>query len=166
MELLLVRHGLAGKADPAQWPDDDLRPLTAKGRKAFKQAARGLRRQGPAPIRILTSPVLRARETAALLAKAFGLEPSAVVIIPELHHERLPGRALPALAEKKLPRAFALVGHEPWLGEFLSLLIAGNETAQIGFAKGGAALVSAPSLAKGQATLAWLLTQDQLAALA
>jgi len=73
MDLLLVRHGLAGKADPSLWPDDDLRPLTAKGRKAFKAAAKGLKRAGPLPSLILASPALRTRETAALLAKALGL---------------------------------------------------------------------------------------------
>ena len=81
-----------------------------------------------------------------------------------------PDKALARLSRLGLPRRIALVGHEPWLGEFLSLLIAegpeGKARAHIEFAKGGAALVDAPKLAKGQGRLLWLMTQDQLSALA
>jgi phosphohistidine phosphatase len=168
MDLLLVRHGLAGKPDPEAWPDDDRRPLTAKGRKAFKAAAEGLRAQGPEPALILTSPAMRTRETAELLAKAFGLKGRAVRPWEALHHARAPESALAALARQKLPPAAALVGHEPWLGAFLSLLLAGETGLGLEFAKGGAARVEIPgggTRARGRGRLIWLLTQDQLAAM-
>jgi phosphohistidine phosphatase len=169
MNLLLVRHGLAGKADPACWPDDDKRPLTEKGRKTFKAAAKGLRAQGTKPALILASPALRTRQTAAFLAKALGLEDGAVRNWDALHHSRSPAMALAGLERQGLPESAALVGHEPWLGEFLSLLIAGETGAGLKFAKGGAARVEIPDggkRAKGRGRLVWLLTQDQLAALA
>lgn len=169
MDLLLVRHGLAGKADPGTWPDDDERPLTEKGRKAFRAAAKGLRSQGPKPTLILASPALRARQTASILAKAFGLGDGAVRNWDALHHARDPEAALAGLGRLRLPRSAALVGHEPWLGEFLSLLIAGAAGAGLPFAKGGAARVEIPDggkRAKGRGRLRWLLTQDQSAALA
>ena len=169
MDLLLVRHGLAGKADAEIWPDDDARPLTSKGRKAFQAAARGLKSLGPRPSLILTSPALRTRETAAILAQALGLRGRAVRAWDALHHARPPGRAVAALARQDLPATAALVGHEPWLGEFLSLVIAGEAGAGLRFAKGGAARVEIPdggARARGRGRLHWLMTQDQLAALA
>jgi phosphohistidine phosphatase len=167
IRILLVRHGLAGKADPKAHPDDDTRPLTAKGRKAFKKAARGLRAQSVAPALILTSPALRARQTAELLADGLGLKEKAIRAMPELHHSVPPAKALARLARMRLPRALALVGHEPWLGEFLSLLIAGGaDTARAELDKGGAGLVHADSPAKRGGVLVWLLTQEQLASLA
>jgi phosphohistidine phosphatase len=167
MDLLLVRHGLAGKADPLVWPDDDLRPLTPKGRKAFKAAAKGLKREGPLPSLILASPALRTRETAAILAKALGLGGRALKDWDALHHGGTPQRALSLLARQRLPKSAALVGHEPWLGEFLSLLICGRPDAGLGLEKGGAAWVQIAEggKAKGRGRLHWLLTQDQLAAL-
>lgn len=170
IHILLVRHGLAGKSDPAAWPDDDLRPLTAKGRKAFKQAARGLRSQAPDPSRIYTSPAVRALQTAELLADGLRLGKKAIRIVPELHHGVAPAKALETLAEMghaRPPRSVALVGHEPWLGEFLSLLIAGGaKYASASLDKGGVCLVEAESMDRGKGVLRWLLTQDQLRDLA
>lgn len=166
MHILLVRHGLAGKADPEAWPDDDMRPLTDKGRKAFKRAAKGLRAQDINPCLILSSPARRTRETADLLAKSMG--EGKVRNFPEAHHSRSPAHALKALLDMRLPNAAVVVGHEPWLGEFLGLLIAGARATAPEFAKGGAALVRFPAgrPAFGKGVLVWLLTQDQLAALA
>jgi phosphohistidine phosphatase len=165
--ILLGRHGSAGTADPEAWPDDDLRPLTAKGRKAFKRAAKGLRAQRLEPGLILTSPALRTRRTAELLAEGLHAKAAAVRAVPELHHAVSPAKALDALSRMRLPASLALVGHEPWLGEFLSLLIAGDpKRARAEIGKGGACLVEAEALARGKGNLLWLLTQDQLRSLA
>jgi phosphohistidine phosphatase len=161
MKILLVRHGLAGTANPKAWPDDDLRPLTVKGGKQFGKAALGLRALGLKPMRILTSPAERTRQTAELKLKT-----DSMLAAPELHHGTPPGKAMARLSRMRLPRSIALVGHQPWLGEFLSLLIDGSESARIGLDKGGACLVEADALGKGKGVLVWLMTQDQLAALA
>ncbi len=116
--------------------------------------------------KILASPAERARGTAALLARALGLAEKGILIVPELHHEVDPAKGLGKLSRLGLPRRIALVGHEPWLGEFLSLLIGGDARSRIEFSKGGACLVDAPKLAKGQGRLLWLMTQGQLSALA
>ena len=166
MDLMLVRHGLAGKADASVWPDDDARPLTSKGRKSFQAAAKGIRRKGPLPTLILTSPALRTRETAVILAKVLRLGGRALKDWDALHHEQDPEKALALLGRQKLPKTAALVGHEPWLGEFLSLLLCGRKGAGLGLDKGGAALVEiSAGAAKGRGRLHWLMTQDQLAAL-
>ena len=166
MKILIVRHGQAGKPDAKIHPDDDLRPLTSKGRKAFKRAAKGLHSLGPKPGKILTSPAERTRQTAELLARGAKLDERRILKAEELHHEAAPAKALIALSRKRLPGAIALVGHEPWLGRFLSLLVAGNENVRFELDKGGACLVESPSLTKGKGRLVWLMTQEQLAALA
>ncbi len=167
IRILLVRHGLAGKADAKAYPDDDLRPLTGKGRKAFKKAVKGLLCHAREPGKILTSPALRTRQTAELLAKGFGLKSKSIAVVPELHHQVSPAKALDRLARMRLPRSVILVGHEPWLGEFLSLLIAGGANqAKAEMDKGGACLVECESLDRGKGVLHWLLTQEQLGALA
>jgi len=162
MRILLIRHGLAGKADSKAYPDDDLRPLTDKGRKSFKRAAKGLKLLGDKPETIFTSPALRARETAEILARVMGRSVKSLVDMPELHHETSPSKALARLARMKLPETAALVGHEPWLSGFLSLLIAGDDRARIRMDKGGACLVEADKLKPGGGVLIWLAGPDQL----
>ena len=140
--------------------------MTPKGRKAFLRAGKGLRALGLGTDSILASPAERTKATAELLARSLGLAEKGITLIPELHHGTAPAKAMARLSRLGLPRRIALVGHEPWLGEFLSLVISGETRAQIEFAKGGACLVEAPRLAKGSGRLLWLLTQDQLATLA
>lgn len=166
MQILLIRHGLAGKADAKKFPNDDLRPLTEKGHKACKRAVKGLRGLDLKPKVILTSPTLRTGSTADILARGLGLDGKFVRIAKELHHSLPPSRALAKLSRMRLPDSIALVGHEPWLGEFLSLLITGNADAQVKLAKGGAAWLETDGLKPGKGRLIWLMTQEQLAALA
>ena len=170
-KIILVRHGLAGKADASRFPDDDLRPLTGKGKQAFAKAARGLRALDILPVRIHASPALRTWQTAEILAQALGLKRGAIKSIPELHHHSPPASALAKLARlarpdrSKAASALVLVGHEPWLGEFLSLLVAGGPGAHFHLAKGGACQVHAEAVEPGGGRLEWCLTQDQLRAL-
>lgn len=166
MQILLVRHGQAGKSDPARHPDDDLRPLTPEGRKTFRQAARGLRAVlADPPSRILASPALRCAATAEILADALGLPGRAVIRVDLLHHRVSPAAALRALSRKRLPARIALVGHEPFLGRLASLLVSGAPGARLPMEKGGACLIEAASLRPGAGELAWMLTRDQLRAL-
>lgn len=101
MRLFLVRHAQAAPGEP-----DDLRPLTAAGRDAAR--ALGERIAPHAPDAVLTSPLLRARETAELIARAAGLEPElddrlAPGATPELLREAVAGRGETVVA----------VGHQP-----------------------------------------------------
>ena len=166
MQILLIRHGLAEKANAKHFRNDDLRPLTDKGYKSFKRAVKGLRTLSLKPKIILTSPTLRTGSTADLLARGLGLDAKIVRIAKELHHTLPPTRALAKLARMHLPDSIALVGHDPWLGEFLSLLIAGNIDAHLKLDKGGGALLEVDALKPGKGRLIWLITQAQFAALA
>ena len=66
--MLLIRHADAAPGEP-----DDLRPLTPEGRAAARALGERLRDDGPAPATVLTSPLLRARETGTAIAKALGV---------------------------------------------------------------------------------------------
>lgn len=131
MELFLIRHGIAvpGSAVLA----DAERPLTPQGRERFAQAVRGLQRLGVCFDRLYHSPWLRAVETAALLR-------------PVLKGEAVSSAALArpprqALLQEITGTQVALVGHQPWLGEFLTWLVIGNQSdgSAFAFKRGGVA---------------------------
>src|SRR5439155_23799609 len=75
MRLLIVRHGIAVAHGTPKVPEDE-RPLTPRGAKRFRAAARGLARICRRPDVLLTSPLVRARQTADIAADAWGrIEP-------------------------------------------------------------------------------------------
>lgn len=117
-ELILLRHG---KSDWSQDVDDRQRPLKKRGRRDAERVGRWLHAQGFEPQRILTSPAVRARDTARIVAEALG-DRDLVEEVPSLYAadpEALRG-VLTALPEG-LQRV-VLVGHNPgleWLAEWL-----------------------------------------------
>ncbi|HEY4342325.1 MAG TPA: histidine phosphatase family protein [Steroidobacteraceae bacterium] len=163
MRLYLVRHAIAAEPDSKRWPDDRQRPLTSAGARRFKRAADPLVamiRTGGKVGRLLTSPLVRARDTAALLHKA-GL-PAAIeesVLAPG----RTAARVLAVLRAHDA-QSIVMVGHEPDLGRLLAVCIAGPDVKlALHFRKGGAACLSfagAPRV--GEATLEWLLPPKAL----
>jgi len=114
VRLFLVRHAEAAPGDP-----DDLRPLTAAGRDAAR--ALGERLAAHHPHAIVSSPLLRARETASLIGRACG--------VPAEADDRLgPGAGaddLRAAAEGRGETVVA-VGHQPDCGEIV-LALTGRE---------------------------------------
>jgi phosphohistidine phosphatase len=155
MRLVLVRHAIAEERDRSRWPRDASRPLTAQGRRKFRIAARGLARLLPASAVVLSSPFVRARQTAELLARA--LESAQFVECPELAAgQRLQGifHLLRARREKHV----VIVGHEPDLSALLGACVAGSARFGIEFKKGGAACVEfVGSVQAGRARLLWML---------
>ena len=120
-ELYLVRHGLAEERGE-KWPDDTKRPLTEDGSDRMRKAARGLTRLGIAIDVVLTSPLVRARQTADIVAAAIDPRPSLVTI-----ESLAPSGSYPAVVadlEKHARKTrIALVGHEPNIGELAARLI-------------------------------------------
>jgi len=166
MRLVLFRHGPAGDRDPARWPDDGKRPLTSKGVQKTKDAARGLIKLERGITLILTSPLVRAAETAQILKDALG-DRARIVTLDELS----PGgsnRALIAqLADLPQTRTVVVVGHEPGLGKLAALLALGSgTTGEIKLKKAGACGIrfDGPPRA-GAGDLTWLLTRRLLARL-
>ena len=148
MQLWLIRHAVAAERDEFEGPDNE-RPLTAKGRKRFREFCKWLADQTAMPGRIVSSPLVRAAETAAILAKAADLKKSAV----ELSDLLAPGIDTTALLQSLQDDAqdlTALVGHEPDMSQCLAELLGGG---QFAFGKGFVAAVefdAPPALGTGR----------------
>jgi len=151
MELYFFRHG---HAEDAQGPDFDdfARKLTDKGIERTQAAGRALHKLGVKPVRIYTSPRLRARQTAEILANELGLVPEAR---EELNFGFNP-HLIPALIND-IPNdtAVMLVGHEPDLSITVGALVEGGE---IEMKKGGMARVDLLARTPMRGVLMWLLT--------
>jgi len=163
VKLLVVRHALAGdrKAWRSKGKDDSARPLTGDGRRKMREVARGLAELVAAPGVLATSPLVRAKQTAALLAGAFHLEAAEEV------EALAPGEPPQALLEWLRARGrndlVAVVGHEPHLGMLVSWLLSGRPAAFVELKKGGACLLDLGGRpAPGRAALLWLLSPAQL----
>jgi phosphohistidine phosphatase len=155
MELLIVRHAIACERDAQRWPDDAERPLSARGVLRARQAARGVRRIVPRPVRVLTSPLLRARQTAAILAEFAGWPRASVsaLLAPEAHPS-----AVLALLVRSQESCIGLVGHHPALGRLLASCLPGSGGTAFQLRKMGMALVGfegAPRAGRGK--LLWLV---------
>jgi phosphohistidine phosphatase len=166
VRLYLVRHAIAADADARRWPDDRQRPLTAAGARRFKRAAGALVdliEVDVAADRLITSPLQRARQTAAILHRAGLPEPiEESVLAPG----RTAARVLAVLRAHDV-QSIVLVGHEPDLGRLLAVCVAGADAKlSLRFRKGGAAcLYFAGAPRVGEATLEWLLPPKALRAL-
>jgi phosphohistidine phosphatase len=156
VQLYLVRHAIAHERGEA-WPDDRLRPLTEAGAARMVRQAHGLAEIGVTFDVIVTSPLVRARQTADILADAFPAAPR-IVETPALAPGRSPKDAASALREFTRRTSLALVGHEPGLGELAAWLI--GLRSPLEFKKGSVALIEVallpPPAASGE--LRWLLT--------
>ncbi len=152
-----MRHGPA--VDPAGAGTDFERPLTGKGREQTAAAARGLQRLGVAPDHLLASPLVRARQTADLVADELGI---AVEVEDALAAGAQPGQILAAL--RKVEGSALLVGHEPDLGRLVSYLLSPDGRPFVDFAKAGVvALESHGGAEAGSCTLSWYLRRKHLA---
>lgn len=164
IELYLVRHGIAAERGP-KYPDDRLRPLTPAGGKKFAAGVPGLMELGVVIDFVLTSPLVRARETATLLAA--GLKPKPAMAEVEA---LAPGGRSQAVIEAikahaKRHRRLGLVGHEPDLGELAARLLGARGT--IPFKRGAICAIDVDGATPGgPGTLRWLLPPRALRALA
>ncbi|HEY7172462.1 MAG TPA: phosphohistidine phosphatase SixA [Vicinamibacterales bacterium] len=154
-ELYLIRHAVAEERGDA-WPDDAKRPLSDDGAERMRKAARGLARLGVTFDVILTSPLVRTRQTAEIVAAAFDIRPPIVAV-----ESLAPGGSPPALfgdLEKQTRRRrIALVGHEPGIGE-LAARLAGSRH-PIAFKKGAVSRIDVDALPPSSpGTLRWFLT--------
>jgi len=163
VKLLVVRHALAG--DREEWArqgkDDRKRPLTAEGRRKMREAARGLAALSEAPEVLATSPLVRARDTAAILARAFRVEE--VEELSALSPQEPPQALLAWLRARARDELAAVVGHEPHLGMLVSWLLSGRPRSFLELKKGGACLLDLGARpGPGRASLLWLLPPSAL----
>ncbi len=163
MNLYLLRHGEAADRGSVSRDRDDERPLSDEGRRRVGRVARGLRAIGVDVDVILSSPLLRALQTAQAVAAAFRPGPR-VESTPHL----APGGSATKLLELIASRhgrhdGVLLVGHEPDLGAFAASLMFGEAIPCLRLKKGGLVRLSAsPPFTSRCAELLWLLTPRQL----
>jgi len=161
MELLIVRHAIAFERDRQRWRDDGARPLSPAGIRQSRKAAAGLKEFSKAPDRLLTSPLVRARQTAQILTDVAGWPQAEEA--PELS----PGGAALAvltLLGQKRGNVVAVVGHEPGLGALLAVCVLGEDGAMaVEMKKNAVACVSFEGSPRaGRAVLKWLATPRML----
>jgi len=150
MELYFLRHGIAADAGPAGMGDAG-RPLTKEGIAKTRAGARAMHRLGLRLDALLSSPLVRARETAAIVARELGLE-------LQLDEKLAPGcdiaQLFALLGEHRAAERVMLVGHEP---DFSSLIGALTGGSHVLMKKGGLARVDIEQLEQSAGALVWLL---------
>lgn len=164
MDLILVRHAIAEERDPVRWPADRERPLTNDGIKRFERAASGLRRvQGSVDL-VLSSPYVRAWQTAEILHDIAGWpEPVACTELEPMNETQL----VIDFCNRLEGASVALVAHEPLLGELAAVLLAGFGAPAQPLKKGGAvAFSSEQGVTAGGMELRWWLPPKLLRLLA
>jgi phosphohistidine phosphatase len=166
MKLFLLRHAIAVERGTAGFEDDSLRPLTEAGRDKMQRIARGMKMLGLSFDHILTSPYVRAEQTARIVAAALELE-KRLVTEPLLAAEQEPRAVLAKLAGREWESSdVLLVGHEPYLSELASLMIGSVHCSALKMKKGGLCKLDALQLNPcPDARLDWLLTPKQLRAM-
>ncbi|MCP5195545.1 MAG: histidine phosphatase family protein [Gammaproteobacteria bacterium] len=166
MKLLLVRHAIAEDAETfiTAGGTDAQRSLTDVGRKKMRKGANRLRSQLEQIDLLACSPLVRARETADIIARAFGDVP--IIERPELDYRYPPEAVLGWLTQGPASGVVVAVGHEPQLSLLAGLLLAGVTRPLIAFRKGGVALLEFDGcVAAGEGILHWALTAGQLRSL-
>jgi phosphohistidine phosphatase len=162
-ELYVVRHAIAAERGD-DWPDDTKRPLTERGISRFKESVQGLKGLDAVIEEIFTSPLVRARQTADLLAAGVEGRPS-VKVLEALAPGQAPATVMAQLAKLAKRRRVALVGHEPDLGELAAYLVGARRP--LPFKKGGICRIDVASLStKAAGTLVWFVTPKILRKLA
>lgn len=163
MNIYILRHGLAVERGTAGFKKDSDRPLTPKGKQRLWRIAEAMEAMELQFDAILSSPYLRAMQTAEIIAEAFELRRKLTFA-----NALVPGgnpRLLIAHINKlePAPKNLLLVGHEPYLGKLIGMLAAGNTSMAVDLKKGGLAKLETETLRDGRcAMLAWLVTPKQM----
>ena len=158
MNLYIIRHAIAVDEGTPEYEDDSQRPLTDKGKKKMRQIAKGLRTLGVGFDLILSSPYVRAKETAEILADVFKIK-SDIAFSDNLIPMGDPDLLIAEMNEKYGANSIALVGHEPHLSALIGLLVSENAGLDMTLKKGGVCRLSVDDLHHTRkATLEWLLT--------
>jgi len=152
MKLYVVRHATASRKNTWR-KDDDLRPLTRAGRRRFRRAAEALVRADALELDlIVTSPLTRAVQTAAILGKTLA-SPVPVIEDRRLGHSFNAADLGAILHENRRARAIAIVGHNPSLCEVLAQITDGGD---LDLRKGAIALVDVVDREPPRGRLLWL----------
>ena len=153
-DLYIVRHAIAAERGD-EWPDDTKRPLTEQGINKFKEAVEGLESLDVEIDEIFTSPFVRAKQTANLLAHGLGNK-IAVKTLDALAPGHTPRQVMNELSRAAKRHRIALVGHEPGLGELAAQMIGAPRP--LPFKKGGVCYIAIQGLtSRRPGELVWFL---------
>lgn len=171
MKLIVIRHGRAesAKAFAETGADDDLRPLTEDGRERMRRGAAGLHRLVERLDVLATSPLVRARQTAEIVAAEFG--GPELTELDVLRPDRAPSELFEWLREAGSKETVAVVGHDTHLSEVVGWLLTGKTRRIVEIKKGAAVMLRVRahgdrSRGPRRAKLLWSLAPRQLRALA
>jgi phosphohistidine phosphatase len=157
MKLYILRHGDAAEHGDPRYKENE-RPLTPKGIQRTRQLAHVLREMEITMDAILTSPLVRAKETAEIVARGMKLQEAL-----RISEHLTPSGSMEELVHqvntiRPTPKNLMLVGHEPYLSGFISLLCTGGPGLPMVFKKGALCRLEFQVLSCGKcATLDWLL---------
>jgi phosphohistidine phosphatase len=157
-EFYVMRHGVAVTRDSAGFPDDSKRPLTPEGKQKMRKITAGLKRAGFDVDWIVTSPLVRAVETAEIVAEVMGNNVP-VDFCEALKPAGSAESLIAFIAKRPNRKRVMVVGHEPDLSEMAARLIGAARHANLAFKKGGCCLITFdefPPTSPGQ--LVWWLT--------
>jgi phosphohistidine phosphatase len=163
VNVYFLRHGIAIERGTLGFENDSLRPLTPKGKRQLRNCAAAMNKMGLRPGLVLSSPLLRAKQTAEIIAELLKLKKK-LKFSDELKPDGSMKNLFRQLNElKPAPENILLVGHEPYMSRLISLLVSGGENAAIDFKKGGLCKLEVEKLRPGScANLMWLLTPKQM----
>jgi phosphohistidine phosphatase len=163
MQIYLLRHAIAEERDQNNYPDDAIRPLTETGIEKMVKIAKALRKMGLRIDLILSSPFLRAQQTAEIARKYLQLKKDHLVLVDQLAPLGDPGQLIAEIQTKYMVDRLMLVGHEPDLSNLTSLLMSGEPSCSIILKKGGICCLSIENLLPGKcAEMEWLMKPAQL----
>ena len=158
MKIYLIRHSNAVDPGTAEYDDDSQRPLTEKGRNKMQKIASALKGLDLKPDLIVSSPYVRARQTAEILAKGLKYKKGLIfsdTIVPMGKADGIIGE----INEKYHVDELVLVGHEPCFSMFIGTLTAGNPDLTINLKNGGVCCLSTDDLRTDRrAVMEWLLS--------
>jgi phosphohistidine phosphatase len=162
-ELYLIRHGLAGKRLEDETKDKE-RSLKKKGKEQMKDIAKGLKELKVSFDIILTSPLVRANESAVIVNEYCG-NGEEVTITKFLKPDASYNNLIKFLNSLKEYEKIAIVGHEPFLSGFASHCLSKSKTALMNLKKGGALMLEIDKTIKpGRCILSWLMEPKHLIA--
>jgi phosphohistidine phosphatase len=166
MQVILIRHAKAETRDAGTWPDDDLRPLTAEGQAEQRAAARAMKKMGIKFDFLITSPLLRASQTAEIVATAYRW-PEPPQVAQELGHGYAVGAVVKLLGKFPPDASVALVGHEPDLSNLAGAFISRSGDVNLAVKKSGVVGIEFDGQAEsGKGTLLFHLKPGHLRKLA
>ena len=163
MELYIIRHAIAQPLGSKNDFTDEKRALTPDGRDRMRDGARGLRKLGVELDLIMTSPLVRAVETAEVVANVFGVSKKEIEQTANL----APGASFEDLFAEIKSRtgveSVALIGHQPDLGELICRMVKGNGGFALELKKGSVCCINiSETVPELHGALSWLMTPRQL----